>query len=359
MTPEKQAYGSRKIAETAADAAALGNMPTGFSTGSGGSMSMGQKPPGATGPFALSNTKMHPTLRLDGYLKQTDPSYSPSPKTHGDSFVRRMNTYGGVRPSVAFTSEGRDARGPPDGEGPFMSNLPPLWYDAAGDKREYSFKLPGFNQVDNSFVKMFENYDLMMPSERRKEHEAMKKGIEQWRRARAELFEYKKRKRIIELTHKSGVTSIDGPLFPQTELFSEHRGVLQSQAKASDLHAQGRMGQLAMHTSVDDATAARDYGSPHAPSVRSADIPMQRKCVDPHRHPARFMDTYARLWPAHEPQWDPERAKVLRHHDVRHKKYNIINQSDNTIQGIRVRADPGAAAKEKAEAAEKAKAASI
>ena len=49
----------------------------------------------------------------------------------------------------------------------------------------------------------------------------------------------------------------------------------------------------------------------------------------------------------------------MRHHDVRHKKYNIINQSDNTIQGIRVRADPGAAAKEKAEAAEKAKAASI
>lgn len=186
--------------------------------------------------------------------------------------------------------------------------------------------------------------DLMVPSERQREHQAMKKGIEQWRRARAELFEHKKRKRLIERVHKSGITSIDSPLFTNTELYAENRAVMMIQAEIAERHKEGRMAHLAMQNHAEDATALRQYGEPYQPPMRSAEIPLQRKCVEPGMHPFRFMNTYDRLWPKHEPQWDPERAKILRHHDVRHKNYNILNQADNRIEGIRVRVDPGASA---------------
>lgn len=281
---------------------------------------------------------------MDNFLKSTDPSYAPSPPSMGETFVRRMNTYGGVRPSVGFTAEGREAKLFKGPASTFtMSNLPPLFYDYSGDKRSYSYTLPTFNEVDNEKVmKMLQNNDLMMPSERQKEHQALKKGIMEWKRARAELFEYKKKKRVLERAHRSGITAVDSALFPETELYAEPRHVLQAQAEILEKQANGRREHLTMQSYADDATTARNYGDPYAPEIRSLDIPLQRKCVDQRAHPFRFMNTYERLWPKHEPQWDPERAKILRHHDVRHKRYNIINQSENEIQGIRVRADPGA-----------------
>merc|ERR1719409_739534 len=85
-------------------------------------------------------------------------------------------------------------------------------YDSLGDQRSYSYQLPSFNEVDNEKVlKMLQNQDLMMPSERQKEHQELKKGIQEWKRARAELFEYKKKKRVVERVHRSGITGRSTP----------------------------------------------------------------------------------------------------------------------------------------------------
>lgn len=293
------------------------------------------------GAFLLSNKKTHPTLRLDAYVKQTDQTYQASPSTVGDTFVRRMNTYGSVRPSISFTGESRAQR-PFKGEGSTytMSNLPSIFYDSHGDKREGSYKFNEFGEVDTEFMKLFKNNDLMMPSERYEEHVKMKQGIEDWRRARAELFEHKKRKRILERAHKSGIVNIDSATRPGTELYAEQQQIYEAQHQAADAHNARRMEYLVERNTAADAAANRSYGEPYEPPVRSADIPLQRKSVDQEMHPFRFLNTYERLWPKHQSQWDADRAKILRHHDVRHKRYNIINHADNTIEGIRARGDP-------------------
>merc|ERR1719253_927557 len=95
-------------------------------------------------------------------------------------------------------------------------------------------------------------------------------------------------------------------------------------------HGEGRFEQLAERRYADEATAMRDYGAVETPQ-RSSDIPVQRKRIDPVAHPHRFLDTHDRLFPKFVPNWDPERAAILRSHDVRDKRHDVINGSANTM----------------------------
>merc|ERR550514_59642 len=120
----------------------------------------------------------------------------------------------------------------------------------------------------------------------------MKEGIENWRRSRAELFEHKKKKRVLERVHKNGVVDIDSALRPGTELYAEQREVFEAQARTAEIHRAGRSAHLADQTKADDSVAGRNYGEAYSPACRGADIPLQRKRVDPDLHPFRFLNTY-------------------------------------------------------------------
>lgn len=289
--------------------------------------------PGATGMGALGNRGAHPTTRLDTFLKHTDPGYRVAEQqSYGDRFVRKMATYGHVRPSVSFTSESRAAR-PNDCSQATIgaSNLPPTWNDPKGDPKEGTFSFPPPPlEVNSDFLKMYENKSLMLPSERRAEHNAMKEGKKKWEEDRKNLFLYKKRMRILERQFPAGILGVDGPMYPDTKLWERERAYYANNSERLARHAEGRFENLADKFEADDATAQRDYGN-HPQMERSQEMGMPRRRVDPSIHPFRFLDTHNRLFPQAVATWDPERAYALRSHEVRDKRYNIINGSDNGL----------------------------
>jgi hypothetical protein len=285
----------------------------------------------AAGSVALKNTKgAHPTVRLDSFLRGTDQGYQHGEaQTQGAAFVRKMATYGQVRPSVSFTNESRAQRNPMAID---TTNLPHSHHDPRGEPKELTFEYPlPPKDINEDHMALVRNHSLMLPSERFHEHCLMREGEKKWKQDRKDAFMYKKRMLKIEREYQNGIIGVDGPLFPGTKLYEQQRAFLEHQAEGKGVKAEGRFHNLAHQTRAEDATAHRNFGMPHD-LPRSHDVGMQRKCVDPAKHPHRFLDTHDRLFPTYVPVWDPERAAALRSHDVRGKKHNHLNQSDNYME---------------------------
>lgn len=247
--------------------------------------------------------------------------------------MRKMATYGQVRPSVSFTNESRAQRVFKEGLAIDTSNLPAVWSDPRGEPKELTFEYPlPPQEIDESHFKLVRNESLMLPSERYAEHLVMKAGAEKWKKDREDAFMYKKRMQKIEREYAQGITGVDGPLFPGTKLYEQQRAFLEAQAEARGGKAEGRFHHLAHQNRADDATAMREFGTPATHLARSHDVGIQRKCVRQDRHPYRFLDTHDRLFPTYVPLWDPERAGTLRSHDVRGKQHNHLNQSENFME---------------------------
>lgn len=247
--------------------------------------------------------------------------------------MRKMATYGQVRPSVSFTTESRAQRSGKDVCAIDASNLPPVWADPRGEVKELTFEYPLPPQgIDEGHLALHRNQSLMLPSERYKEHLLLKAGTKQWQQDRQDAFLYKKRMQKIERQYQQGIVGIDGPLYEGTKLYEQQREFLQAQGEAKSQKAEGRFHHLAHQQRADDATAMRNFGTPATHLARSHDIGIQRKCVRPDKHPYRFLDTHDRLFPTYVPLWDPERAGVLRSHDIRDKKHNHLNQSENYME---------------------------
>jgi hypothetical protein len=275
----------------------------------------------------------HATLRLDGFMKGTDPLYAHSEdKAHGDAYVRRMAIHGHQRPSPAFTAEGRAHRMFMGKESALdMSNLPPTWNDPKSDPREGTLEYPEPPQVDTTFMAAYENHNLMLPSERFREHLSMKDGERKWREDRAAIWTHNKRKRMVERHHKQGVVGVDSPLHEGTKLYAGHRDRFEGQVSRSARHASERRDHLEFQMSASDAASFRNFGEPSNAHIRSSDIPLQRKHVDPDHHPFRFLDTHNRIFPDEVALWDKDRARTQRSHDVRHKDFDIITGLKNDI----------------------------
>jgi len=288
----------------------------------------------AAASLTLKKTRgAHPTLRLDGFLRVTDQGYQHGEaQVPGNSFVRKMATYGQVRPSVSFTSEARAQRALKENLGIDASNLPASWMDPRGEPKELTFEYPlPPQEINEDHMAMIRNQSLMLPSERMAEHILMREGEKKWHQDRKDAFMYKKRMLKIEREYQNGIVGVDGPLFPGTKLYEQPRAFLEAQADAKCGKAEGRFHHLAHQTRADDATSFRNFGAPHD-LPRSHDIGIQQKCVKPEKHPYRFLDTHERLFPTYVPVWDPERAAALRSHDVRHKKHNILNGGENHME---------------------------
>lgn len=282
----------------------------------------------------LKGTKgTHPTLRLDAFMKGTDPLFTHSEeKTHGDAFVRRMNTYGRQRPSIAFTTQSRAHKQFLGKESAVdMSTLPPTWNDPRADPREGSLEYPEAPEVDTTFLEAYQNHNLMLPSERFREHLYMKEGERQWRADREAMFLHNKRKRLVERHHKQGIVGIDGPGHEGTTLYAGHRNIHEHQKATSARHTEGRREHLWYQSNAADAASFRNYGEPLENDIRSSDIPLQRKRIDPDQHPFRFLDTHNRIFPDEVALWDKDRARCQRSHHVRHKAFDIISGVKNSL----------------------------
>jgi hypothetical protein len=291
-------------------------------------------PASAAASLALKQTRgAHPTTRLDAFLRQTDSGYQHGEaQTTGDRFVRKMATYGQVRPSVSFTSESRAQRSFKEGSAIDTSNLPPVWSDPRGEAKELTFEYPlPPTEINEDHFAMIRNQSLMLPSERYREHLAMKAGAEKWKKDREDAFMYKKRMQTIERQYQQGIVGIDGPLYPGTKLYEQQRAFLEAQAERRGGKSEERFQQLAYQKRSDDASAMRNWGE-NAPLARSHDVGIQRKCIRPDRHPHRFLDTHDRLFPTYVPLWDPERAAALRSHDIRDKRHNFVNGAENLME---------------------------
>jgi len=287
----------------------------------------------ASGSAALRQSRgSHPTMRLDSFLRSTDAGYQHAEtQTNGDRFVRKMTAYGHVRPSVSFTNEARVVRPVKEHGCVDMSNLPNPFMDPRGEAREGTLYYQQPGDVDNTFVQLYNNHSLMLPSERFKEHQYMKQAEAKWREDRENLFRYKKRMQVLERHYPGGVTGVDGPMFPGTQLYADRRAHLVGQEARRTAHSVGRHDHLHAQRNADDAVAARQYGSdPGLP--RSQDMGCQRKCVDPKTHPVRFLDTHERLFPSYVPAWDPARAAAKRSHELRGKGHDIISGASNDIE---------------------------
>lgn len=49
------------------------------------------------------------------------------------------------------------------------------------------------------------------------------------------------------------------------------------------------------------------------------------------------MNTHERVFPKAVPTFDPERARILHHHEMRNNRYDILHHGSNRIHGIRKR----------------------
>lgn len=289
----------------------------------------------AVASLALKHSKgAHPTTRLDAFLRSTDSGYQHGEtQTTGDRFVRKMATYGQVRPSVSFTSESRAQRLFKEGSAIDASNLPPVWADPRGEPKELTFEYPlPPAEINEDHLAMIRNQSLMLPSERYREHVAMKEGAEKWKKDREDAFLYRKRMLKIEREYSQGITGVDGPLYPGTKLYEQQRAFLEAQADSRGAKSEARFHLLAQQKRADEATTMQNWGAPATHLARSHDIGVQRKCIRRDKHPYRFLDTHERLFPTYVPLWDPERAATLRSHDVRDKKHCHISGAENHME---------------------------
>lgn len=273
----------------------------------------------------------HPTTRMDSFLRATDASFQHAEtQVQGDRFVRKMATYGQVRPSVSFTSESRVTRPVHSHSAVDMCSLPNPALNPRGDPREGTLEYKTPPTPNAEFIRLMENKKLMLPSERFREHLEIRAKKKQFDEDKQAGFRYHKGLKVLQHHYPHGVIGVDGPMYADTVLYRERRAHVMAQAEAAQMHAEQRHAHLAERWAADDATAARVYGEPHD-QPRSHDIGAQRKCVDPVLHPVRFQNTHERLFPKHTPTWDPERAHAQRSHDVRERRHNIITGADNNL----------------------------
>jgi hypothetical protein len=307
---------------------------------------------GVVKSFRLDDRNVHPTIRFDSFLRTHDGTFKTNKREVEDdgSYVRTFPLYGSMRPSPAFTGVSRvqPFKGPASAYD--MSNLPPTWNDMRGDKREGSYSYNVVSDCDPEFFKILGNHSLMLPSERREEALRFKGGRELFDKARKEYSEYTKKRRILTRHHKSGVVGVDGPMKSDSEMFAYDAARVGMHRQQKDGFDAERREYLGQKTRSSDAVAHRGYDE--EPSMDShACVPLQRKRVDPEVHPFRFLNTHERVFPKAVPTFDPVRARVLHHHEVRHKNHDILHHGSNTIHGIRQRwvddgSDPGPTAAE-------------
>ncbi|KAF4657595.1 glycerol ethanol, ferric requiring protein [Perkinsus chesapeaki] len=145
-----------------------------------------------------------------------------------------------------------------------------------------------------------------------------------------------RRLRVTTRHHPRGITGFDGPGYDDTVMYSETRGHMQQIAAKKRAHDEMRLQAL-----VSQRKSAPVIGKPaheytplqplEPPSgwngMRSWDIPIQTKRVDPMEHPQRFYDTKSRIWPKFVPTWDIERARALRKADTRSRSTDVFNMS--------------------------------
>ena len=202
--------------------------------------------------------------------------------------------------------------------------------DPRDDPRELTLSYERPPEINNDYIELYKNQSLMLPSERFREHLAMKAGEKEWKENREKMFLYKKRTRILDRNWPQGVLGIDSPMHPDTVLYKERRDYMLAQQGAKEQAWEGRCANLQSKYSVDDATSHK-HSMSDADLGRSQDIPIQRKYCDKDVHPHRYLDTHDRLFPTYVPVWDPERAKSFRSHDVRSKRHNILNGASNEV----------------------------
>lgn len=285
----------------------------------------------------MTRVGSHPTMRLDSFVRATDTGFQhgEAPAV-GDRFVRRMASYGSVRPSACFTSESRATRLDRHNLTFEASNLPALWNDPKGDPREGTLEYQLPPKEDSSFLKMLKNDSLMLPSERYKEHMELKAGMDQFLQDRAEQSIYHKRMKVLEKHHPNGVIGVDGPMFPETRLYAQRRAQLVAGCDARERHGRNRHGHITDHRASDETLNCEKYGEEHG-MERSRDLCIQRKRVDPEMHPQRYLNTHSRLFPeARAATWDPARAANIRAHDVRDRRHNIVSGADTSEHEFRV-----------------------
>ncbi|CAD7954966.1 unnamed protein product [Amoebophrya sp. A25] len=280
----------------------------------------------------------HEAIQIDQILKGRDPFYKAQNFRESDKFSRTLplaNCHGSCRPSPAFTCEGRDRHFP--GQAIDMSNKPPIWYDSwKGDNREGCHKLPGYGAMNQDHLEIFKNFRIQLPSERLREHQRLKEGIAYAAKGKAEHSAFMRQSKIVQRQYKSGLLGIDGPTRPDTELYKERYEMFKAQEDASN--ADKRRDFLAEKERASDVitkpqheNVKNDVGRFPAANPRSHDIPIQRKDVDPVRHPYRFFDTQYRLFADVERGREMTRARALRSHELRDKHYDIINHCDNSL----------------------------
>jgi len=284
--------------------------------------------------FRLDDRNVHPTIRFDSFLRTHDGTFQTSKKEIGDEYVRTFPLYGSMRPSPAFTTISRVQ--PFKGEAYDMSNLPPTWNDMRGDKREGSYSYNVVSDCDPEFFKILGNHNLMLPSERREEAARFKEGHAAFLKSRKEYAEYTKKRRTLTRHHKSGIVGIDGPMKADSEMYGYDAGRVTLHREQKQDFDERRREHLAQKTRSSDAVAFRGYNE-ESLLHSHASIPLQRKCIDPEMHPFRFLNTHERVFPKAVPTFDPERAKVLHHHEVREKRHDIVHHGSNRIHGIRQR----------------------
>lgn len=289
---------------------------------------------GVVKSLRLDDRSVHPTIRFDAFLRTHDDSFKTTKSPVTDTYMRTFPLYGSMRPSPGFTSVSRVV--PFKGEAVDMSNLPPTWNDMRGDKREGSYKYNEVSECDPEFFKILGNHSLMLPSERQEEAQRFKAGRQAFDKSRRDYAEYTNRRRILTRHHKSGIIGIDGPMKSDSELYDYESMRRQVQADKKEKFDNERNEYLLQKTRSSDAVANRGYDE-HPSIDYHAMVPLQRKCVDPEAHPFRFLNTHERVFPKAVPTFDPVRARILHHHEVRDKKYDILHQGSNRIHGIRQR----------------------
>lgn len=293
----------------------------------------------SAGALIGSKKNCHPTIRLDHALRTDDALYRPAEQPiRGDAFVRKMVSFGRLRPSTGFQTESRAARPMLD---PRVvndaSDLPPTWSDSHADPREGSYVIKEPEMPDPSFVEMYKNHALMTPSERYREFLYMKESEKKWREDKRALSEYKKRSMILTRTHSSGILGVDSLTQEGTENFGEQRENMLRVTAYKDAHDARRKKFLTEKYHASDEAALRHWGVHLEENPRGSSIPTQNKFIKKDVHPSRFLDTHTRLFPILAPKWDPERAVALMMHDCRGRGHDLISGKERSYTRLQHR----------------------
>eukprot|EP00927_Polykrikos_kofoidii_P017111 TRINITY_DN17769_c2_g1_i1.p1 TRINITY_DN17769_c2_g1~~TRINITY_DN17769_c2_g1_i1.p1 ORF type:complete len:370 (+),score=37.31 TRINITY_DN17769_c2_g1_i1:38-1147(+) len=212
-----------------------------------------------------------------------------------------------------------------------FSNLPPTWMDPRGEAKEgtLTYDRPPSRASNGELITMYENRGLMLPSERYREHLAMKDCQKAWRQDRAAIFQHNKQMKALENRHANGIVGIDSPMYSDTELFARQRSQYKVQCDAKEQNAVDRLNSLSDHMRSDEALVGHvGCGAPPPSPALSVGGGGRARSM----HNLQWQDTHSRVFSRPpEKEWDPERAAVIRSHDVRDRRHNFVNGADNSL----------------------------